>query len=107
MRNLDRSGSVGTVGAGMGIMAGAEQVVGHFFALDSHGRIAWPFRYVERAGLGTSVQRWRFGRWVESADLRSFLTGEDDMYTAASPEQVSAWIARETRFGHPVLLASA
>ncbi|HYC04557.1 MAG TPA: hypothetical protein VED40_14780 [Azospirillaceae bacterium] len=75
----------------------AEAVVGHFFALDTERRVAWPIRVLKLADDTLLAERWRFGRWVKGAELAAFLNGEDDLWTEATAEEVEAWIGREMR----------
>ncbi len=69
----------------------------YFFALDTDGRIAWPFRYVQDAAGRAVAQRWRFGHWVASREAARFLTGEDDLCIPTDAATVDAWIARDRR----------
>lgn len=83
--------------------APAERTTEYFFALDSDGRIAWPFRYLRQSGGTVLPQRWRFGHWVASREANRFLTGEDDRFIVADRHAVDAWIARDIKL-HGLLL---
>ncbi len=78
------------------VIAG-ETIVGHFFALDTERRVAWPIRVLKLADDTLLAERWRFGRWVKGAELAAFLNGEDDLWTEATAEEVESWIIREMR----------
>lgn len=73
--------------------------VSYFFALDTDGRIAWPFRYVWTES-GIQPQRWRFGRWVQSSQLLAFMTGKDDQFVDATAQEVESWIQRHSCAWH-------
>ncbi|MFC7333231.1 hypothetical protein [Rhodocista pekingensis] len=69
----------------------------YFFALDSTGRTAWPFRFVPLPGGDRLAQRWRFGRWIDSSEAAAFADGTDDLWVEATEEEVLAWIGRQYR----------
>lgn len=81
-------------------------VIAQFFALDTDGRIAWPFRYVLRDG-GVQPQRWRFGQWVYSPQLLAFMRGEDDRFVDASIQEVDSWIQRHSWAWHSMARSNA
>lgn len=76
---------------------GQEGAVTYFFALDSTGRTAWPFRSVPLAGGGRLAQRWRFGSWIDSSEAAACADGTDDQWVEASEDEVLAWIERQHR----------
>jgi len=77
--------------------------VAWFFALDTDGRVAWPFRYVRQADGRLEPQRWRFGKWISSGSLRAFMTGEDDQFVEAGRLEVESWIQRHSQSWHPAI----
>ncbi|MFM2042854.1 MAG: hypothetical protein RLY86_1430 [Pseudomonadota bacterium] len=83
----------------------AERMTSHFFALDTDGRIAWPFRYTWTE-TGVQAQRWRFGLWVQSSQLTAFMTGADDRYVSATAQEVDAWVRRHSDSWHPIIHAA-
>lgn len=70
---------------------------GYFFALDSEGRPAWPFRHFYLSGGSVFAQRWRLGEWTYSKELDLFRSLIDDRWIRSSDKAVSQWIERSWR----------
>lgn len=66
----------------------------YFFAMDSEGRPAWPFRHRLLPGGQVFAQRWRLGSWMYSRELDGFWQGLDDAWVEATGPSVASWIER-------------
>lgn len=66
----------------------------YFFALDSEGRPAWPFRHRMLPGGLVFAQRWRLGSWIYGRELDGLWQGLDDAWVEATGPAVASWIER-------------